>query len=110
MAKTIEANWIPQLFDSVSGKSGARIECNPDMFEGESRAGYSQEEQLLMIKVLVQVRTRDFANLLERIRGMKQTQNNQARLGKVQKLIERLDESNDTMEKALQQLIQAIWT
>ncbi|KAF7554616.1 hypothetical protein G7Z17_g2766 [Cylindrodendrum hubeiense] len=101
-----------QLFDSLSGDAGIRTPCNPEMFSPEFRAQYSYDEQLHMIRVLAKIQVRNFNQLLVRISETQQTQQSQARFGKIMSLIRRLQDAGASMEESFKIMLQSLapWT
>lgn len=97
-----------QLFDSFSGDAGITTPCNPEMFSPEFRAQYSYDEQLHMIRVLTKIQVRNFNQLLVRISELQQTQQSQARFGKIMSLIKRLQEAGASMDASFQSMLQSL--
>lgn len=97
-----------QLFDSFSGDAGIATPCNPEMFSPEFRAQYSYDEQLHMIRVLTKIQVRNFNQLLVRISELQQTQQSQARFGKIMSLIKRLQEAGASMDESFQSMLQSL--
>ncbi|KAH8688373.1 hypothetical protein BGZ61DRAFT_421539 [Ilyonectria robusta] len=97
-----------QLFDSFSGDAGLTTPCNPEMFSPEFRAQYSYDEQLHMIRVLAKIQVRNFNQLLVRISELQQTQQSQARFGKIMSLIKRLQEAGASMDASFQSMLQGL--
>lgn len=78
------------------------------MFTPDFSAEYSDEEQLLMARVLIKVQIRNFSNLLERVQNLNKSQQSQARRGKVRMLVTRLSNSTLVIDAAFDGLLEAV--
>ncbi|KAH7171255.1 hypothetical protein EDB81DRAFT_778063 [Dactylonectria macrodidyma] len=105
--KTILDASNSELFD-ISGEAAIQTPCNPDMFSPEFRAQYSYDEQLHMIRVLAKIQVRNFNQLLVRISESQQTQNSQARFGKIMSFIRRLQHAGASMDESFQVMLQSL--
>ncbi|KAH7163355.1 hypothetical protein B0J13DRAFT_35319 [Dactylonectria estremocensis] len=96
-----------ELFD-ISGEAAIQTPCNPEMFSAEFRAQYSYDEQLHMIRVLAKIQVRNFNQLLVRISESQQTQNSQARFGRIMSFIRRLQEAGASIDESFQIMLQSL--
>lgn len=104
------------LFCASTGIPASKSDCNPNLFPPDFQRGYSDEEQVHMIRVLLKLQTRNFRGLLLRLDGNvshfthPNHTANEARKSKVKSLIERLSLAEVGIDNALRAKFQEIFS
>jgi hypothetical protein len=91
-----------QLFDGTTGQPGMGGACTVDIFRERFSEEHSQEEQLLTIQVLMKSHIRNFSKLLDRVGAMPQSQQSQARTGRVRNLKTYLEHLTSVLDADVQ--------
>ncbi|KUI65980.1 hypothetical protein VM1G_02312 [Cytospora mali] len=99
-----------QLFCNTSGGYASNADCNPGLFLPEMQAMYSEQEQVHLIKALLQLQMDNFQELLDRVSGANQSGASQARRSKIRSLMARLSKARNDIDLALQVVLQLFST
>lgn len=100
------------LFCASTGIQASKSDCNPNLFPPEFQRGYSDEEQVHMIRVLLKLQMRNFRGLLLRLDSSVSRMGNhanEARRSKVKSLIERLALAEAGIDMALRNKFKEIF-
>ncbi|KAK5661226.1 hypothetical protein OQA88_11119 [Cercophora sp. LCS_1] len=87
-----------QLFCRDSGRPAESVECSLVVFSDEFRNQYSDEEQLHMIKVLLELQIRNYGSLLEKLSAVAHVVNSPARRARIKAWRERLSKATRDIE------------
>lgn len=102
------------LFCASTGIPASESVCSPNLFAPEFQQGYSDEEQVHMIRVLLKLQMRNFRSLLLRLDGnvshLSLNHSNEARKSKVKSLVERLALAEVGIDNALRSKCQEIFS
>ncbi|KZL74866.1 hypothetical protein CI238_07484, partial [Colletotrichum incanum] len=96
------------LFDASTGNVAGQMDCNPNLFPPEFQRGYSDEEQVHMIRVLLKLQMRNFRSLLVRVHDANQASGREARKSKVKSLTARLSAAEVGIENSLRDTLKHI--
>ncbi|GJC78686.1 hypothetical protein ColLi_01524 [Colletotrichum liriopes] len=96
------------LFDASTGNVAGQMDCNPNLFPPEFQRGYSDEEQVHMIRVLLKLQMRNFRSLLVRVHDANQASSREARKSKVKSLTARLSAAEVGIENSLRDALKHI--
>ncbi|KAL0937072.1 uncharacterized protein CTRU02_206803 [Colletotrichum truncatum] len=96
------------LFDASTGNVAGQMDCNPHLFSLEFQRGYSDEEQVHMIRVLLKLQIRNFRSLLVRVHDASQASSREARKSKVKSLTTRLSTAEIGIENSLRDTLKKI--
>ncbi|KAK2759173.1 hypothetical protein FQN54_003273 [Arachnomyces sp. PD_36] len=88
---------------TTSGLPGTNAGCNPGLFSSEFQSRYSDEEQIHMIRVLLNLQLRNFRALLVRLDDQIQVA---SRRSKVKPVMLRLDRATTEIDIALNEVLQ----
>lgn len=89
-----------QVFCGTSGQPAEWAQCNLIVFSDEFRSQYSNEEQLHMIKVLLELQIRNYRSLLEKLGAIPHVKNTPARKARVDLMRERLVKATGDIDRA----------
>jgi hypothetical protein len=96
---------LGQLFCSVTGSPADQSECNPLVFSGDLQGRYTEEEQVHMIRGIINLHVGYFRKLLSRIEVLSQEGGNKARLSRISAIIAKLDAAAAAIEQAFQGIL-----
>ncbi|KAK0726612.1 hypothetical protein B0T21DRAFT_37716, partial [Apiosordaria backusii] len=96
----------PQIFDGASGLPTTASRCNPLMFSDEFRGLYSNEEQIHMIRALLELQIRNLKQLLVRVEETEIVQTSRARLSKVEALKAQLASASRSIDEAFRAILE----
>lgn len=110
----LEQPTFGNLFCASTGIPASESVCNPNLFPPDFQRGYSDEEQVHMIRVLLKLQMRNFRGLLLRldrnVSHLTLNHTNEARKSKVKSLMERLALAEAGIDNALRSKFQEIFS